>query len=197
MQGKVCLHAGTHSTQPCFSSSFCPSATSPKIKPWLTWIYCPIGFRGKLQKFPFGWSLYYERWSHKTPAQGGSLLWFQVPSQNIIPLISYSGMGSPGNAGDISPGRQFSTDGQCVFSLPVPEQTTHSLTLSCTAWESLAGWGWCHKYLGRLQYLCLTLAEGELHVPPKYLLSQICRAQELNLLSCYVKWEWRSQNMFY
>lgn len=85
------------------------------------------GFQGKLYKVPFSCSLYYEWWFHETPAQRGSLLWFQVPSQNIIPLIPYPAMGCPDNAGDISPGRQFSTDGQCLFSLLVPEQITHSL----------------------------------------------------------------------
>lgn len=37
---------------------------------------------------------------HQIPAQRGSLPWFQVPFQNIIPLIPYSGMGSTGYAGE-------------------------------------------------------------------------------------------------
>lgn len=153
-----------------------------------------IGFWGKLYNIPF-----IRLWKMVPGNTSPERLFVMVPGPfpDIIPLIPYPGVGSLGNAGDISPGRQCSNFGQCGIFLQVPEQITHSLPLFCTTWESLAGWDWCHKYLGRLQYLHLTLAGGELNMPPKCLLPQLRRAQKLNLLSCYVEWEWRSQNMFY
>lgn len=80
------------------------------------------GFRRKLYKVPPGCSLYCDTQSHsmKHQAWRGSVLWTQAPSQGTIPLVPCSETGSPGNAGNISPGRQSSTDGQCVFPLPVP-----------------------------------------------------------------------------
>lgn len=128
---------------------------------------------------------------HQTLVQRGSLVLFQVTFQNIIPLIPYSGTRSPGSAGDISPGNPVLL-GNVLFSLPVPEQITHSLP--GTVWPGEIN---ATTIYGGSSTCGLTLAAGELHVPPKYLLPQVYGAQELNLLSCYVEWEWRSQNMFY
>lgn len=112
---------------------------------------------------------------HETPAQKDSLLWFQAPSQNIIPLIPYSGTGSPGNAGDISPGRQPSTDVLCFFS--PSSRADHPLTtpvLHCLGGrQDLPGQVRSMPQVFREAHLCLTLAAGELHMPAKYLLPEL------------------------
>lgn len=121
----VCRH--THSTQPCFSSLFYLYTNFSKTKPWLTWIHCPVTIqdleensprfhraaRCTVKECPTPWNTSPERLFATVPGP--------FPEHNFTNPILWNG------AGDISPGGQPRTDGQCAFFSP-STRADHPLT---------------------------------------------------------------------
>lgn len=133
------MHTHTQSTHLFFPSSFCPCVNSLNAKTQLAWVHHPVNIQDlEENSIRFHWAVHYT-------VKHGCTPWNTSPREALCygPRLLHNSTSpmprtrGPGNAGDISPGRQSCTDGQCVFPLPVwvTEQTAHSLPLFCTVWE--------------------------------------------------------------
>lgn len=145
----------THSTQPCFSSLFCPSQLPKTQTPAHvdTLPHDNTGFRGKLYKVPLGCSLHCERWSHSTEHQPREALCY---GSRPLPRTQFH------ESHTLEWGLQAILETSVQVGNPVlmgnvfflSQYQSRSFTTPVLHWEGsrtcLAGWDRCHKYLGRL-----------------------------------------------